>query len=126
MAKVLGVGGVFFKADNPDSLGAWYQRWLGVPVEPPYGASFKPASMPAGGFTVWGPFSADTTYFEPSSKPFMFNLVVDDLDGALAQAAEGGAEVVGEIQDEPYGRFGWFVDPEGNKVELWEPRPADG
>ena len=122
MAKVLGVGGVFFKASDPMKLGAWYQQWLGVPVEPPYGASFKPGTMPPGGFTAWAPFSDDTTYFEPSSKTFMFNLVVDDLADALAQVAEGGARIVGDVQDEPYGRFGWFVDPEGNKVELWEPK----
>ena len=121
MAKVLGVGGVFFKAKDPASLGAWYQEWLGVPVEPPYGAHFMPADMPAASLTVWCPFDAETTYFEPSTSPFMFNLVVDDLDGALAQVEEGGAEVVGEIMEESYGRFGWFVDPEGNKVELWQP-----
>jgi predicted enzyme related to lactoylglutathione lyase len=121
VAKALGVGGVFFKSEDPEKLGAWYKRWLGVPVEPPYGANFKPDTMPAGGLTVWAPFSAETTYFQPSAKPFMFNLVVDDLDGALAQVAEGGAEVMEERQDEEYGRFGWFVDPEGNKVELWEP-----
>lgn len=121
MARVLGVGGVFFKADDAEGLGAWYQKWLGVPVEPPYGANFMPADMPAGGLTVWGPFKASTDYFDPSTKPFMVNLVVDDLDGALAQVAEGGAEVVGEIMEESYGRFGWFVDPEGTKVELWQP-----
>jgi predicted enzyme related to lactoylglutathione lyase len=122
MAKVLGVGGVFFKATDPEKLGAWYRQWLGVPVEPPYGASFKSDTMPPGGVTVWAPFSADTTYFEPSQRAFMINLVVDDLAGALAQVTEGGAQIVGDVQDESYGRFGWFVDPEGNKVELWEPR----
>ena len=122
MARVLGVGGVFFKSEDPEKLGAWYQKWLGVPVEHPYGASLKSSDMPAGGVTVWAPFSASTTYFDPSTRDFMFNLVVDDLDGALAQVAEGGAEVVGEIQEEDYGRFGWFIDPEENKVELWEPK----
>ena len=121
MAKVLGVGGVFFKAEDPDSLGEWYKRWLGVPVDPPYGASFKSDHMPAGSFGVWAPFKQDTSYFEPSEKPFMVNLVVDDLDGALEQVREGGAQVIGTIEEMEYGRFGWFVDPEGNKVELWEP-----
>jgi predicted enzyme related to lactoylglutathione lyase len=122
MAKVVGVGGVFFKSEDPEKLGAWYQKWLEVPVEPPYGASFRPDTIPRGGFTVWGPFRKETEYFDPSRRDFMFNLMVDDLDGALAQVREGGAEIVGDIMEESYGRFGWFMDPEGNKVELWEPK----
>ena len=124
MAKVVGVGGVFFKSKDPETLGAWYQKWLGVPVEHPYGASFKPEGIPRGGFSVWTPFDSSTSYFDPSTSNFMVNLMVDDLDGALAQVEEGGAEIVGEIEAIEYGRFGWFVDPEGNKVELWEPREA--
>ncbi len=120
MAKVLGIGGVLFRADDPEALGDWYKRWLGVPVEHPWGASFQPADLPGKAFCVWAPFKQDTTYFA-AEKSFMFNLVVDDLDGALAQVKEGGAEVVEEIEDMEYGRFGWFFDPEGNKVELWEP-----
>jgi len=122
MAKVVGIGGVFFKSSDPEKLGAWYQKWLGAPVEPPYGASFRPDTVPVGGLTVWSPFKKDTDYFNPSTREFMINFMVDDLDGALSQVVEGGAEVVGEILDESYGRFGWFVDPEGNKVELWEPK----
>ncbi len=121
MAKVLGIGGVFFKTEDPEKLGAWYRKWLGMPVDPPYGASFLPGSVPVGGLTVWAPFDKETEYFEPSTSEFMVNLMVDDLDGALEQVTEGGATIVGEIMEESYGRFGWFVDPEGNKVELWEP-----
>ena len=120
MAKVLGIGGVFFRSKDPEKLGEWYARWLGVPVEHPWGASFKPTDLPGAAFGVWAPFKKDTDYFAPD-KAFMFNLVVDDLDGALAQVREGGAEVADGIEDMEYGRFGWFVDPEGNKVELWEP-----
>ncbi len=120
MAKVLGVGGVFFKAQDREALGEWYGRWLGVPWTQ-WGAAFRPQAMPADAWTAWGPFAADTKYFDPSKKELMFNLVVDDLDGALAQVVEGGAELVDEIGEEEYGRFGWFLDPEGNKVELWEP-----
>ena len=120
MAKALGVGGVFFKSRDPQKLGAWYKEWLGLPVEHPYGASMKKEGLPAGAFTVWSPFKQDTDYFA-SDKTYMFNLVVDDLDGALAQVKEGGAEVVEKIEEMEYGRFGWFFDPEGNKVELWEP-----
>jgi predicted enzyme related to lactoylglutathione lyase len=121
MAKVLGVGGVFFKSDDSKKLSAWYKKWLGVPAHPEWGASFTPDAVPAGGFTVWAPFKSDTTYFEPSTGSFMINLMVDDLDGALAQVARGGAEIVGNVEEFEYGRFGWFLDPDGNKVELWEP-----
>lgn len=124
MARVLGVGGIFFRARDPKALGEWYREWLGVPVSHPHGASFRPDAMPDGGLTVWTPFEHDTSYFEPADRQFMFNLVVDDLEEALDQVREGGAELVGEIEEYDYGRFGWFLDPEGNKVELWEPRPA--
>ena len=127
MAKVIGVGGVFFKTEDPQGLSAWYRDWLGLPIDETYGgASFRPDTMPRGGYTVWAPFQAFSTYFGPSTKAYMFNLVVDDLDGALAQVREGGAEIVGEIEEYEYGRFGWFLDPDGNKVELWEPRETSG
>lgn len=121
MAKALGVGGIFFKSEDPEKLGAWYQKWLGVPVEHPYGASFKPDTMPKAGWTAWAPFKASTNYFDPATKEFMINLVVDDLDGALDQVSRGGAKLVGKVEEFEYGRFGWFMDPEGNKVELWQP-----
>lgn len=121
MARVVGLGGIFFKSADPQALGDWYRRWLEVPVEHPHGAIFRARDMPEGGYSVWGAFAADTRYFDPSPRSFMFNLVVDDLEGALAQVREGGAQIVGEIEEYEYGRFGWFVDPEGNKVELWQP-----
>ena len=122
MAKVIGLGGVFFKSRDPQALGEWYQKWLGVPVESAWGgATFKPDQMPPGGYSVWSPFPADTKYFAPAEQSFMMNLVVDDLDGVLTQVSEGGAEIVGEIEESDFGRFGWFLDPEGNKVELWQP-----
>lgn len=125
MAKVLGVGGIFFKSPDTQALGEWYARWLGLRVEPWGGVVFRPDEMPPGGATIWSPFKETTDYFAPSGKDFMLNLVVDDLDAALAQVAEGGAEVTGRAE-EFNGRFGWFVDPDGNKVELWEPAvPAD-
>ncbi|UTW46240.1 VOC family protein [bacterium SCSIO 12696] len=122
MAKALGIGGVFFKSDNPKQLAQWYQRWLNVPVVDDYHfASFSPDTMPANSCGVWSPFQSDTDYFAPSDQSFMFNLIVDDLDGALAQVVEGGAKLIGEIDEQSYGRFGWFMDPDGNKVELWQP-----
>ena len=120
MAKVLGIGGVFFKSSDPARLRAWYGRWLGLPVDD-YGASLTPATIPPGGYTVWSPFAADTNYFAPSQASFMINLIVDDVDAALAQVREGGAQVVGAPEQHDYGRFGWFLDPDGNKVELWQP-----
>lgn len=125
MASVLGVGGVFFKCRDTDSLGEWYKKWLNMPLDPAFGgASLPPGKMPPNSFTVWGPFKEQSKYFDPSDRPFMINLVVDDLDGALRQVAKGGAKVMDEIQEEEYGRFGWFIDPEGTKIELWQP-PAD-
>lgn len=121
MARVLGVGGIFFKARDPVALGKWYADCLGLPVQAPYGASFPPADMPPGSMTVWAPFARDTEYFGSSGQEFMLNLLVDDLDGALAQVETAGGKRIGEIQEESYGRFGWFLDPDGNKVELWEP-----
>jgi predicted enzyme related to lactoylglutathione lyase len=121
MATVLGVGGLFFKSRDPEALGAWYQRWLGLQSEG-QAVTFSPTVMPPAGKTVWAPFPAATDYFQPSSKEFMFNLVVDNLDEALTQVREGGAEIVGSVEESDYGRFGWFLDPEQNKVELWEPR----
>ncbi len=122
MAKALGIGGAFFKSPDPKALVAWYSTWLGVSVdEQTQSVAFKPDQLPDGAFSVWAPFDAATEYFGPSAKPFMVNLIVDDLDGALSQVAEGGAEIVGEIEQYDFGRFGWFIDPDGNKVELWEP-----
>ena len=122
MAKVLGLGGFFFKSKDPVKLGQWYQRWLGMELESDHNSvSFKPSAMPEKGLSVWAPFSQDTEYFQPSQQPTMVNLIVDDVAEALSQVKEGGAEIIGEVEEYDYGTFGWFVDPEGNKVELWMP-----
>ena len=121
MAKVLGIGGIFFKSEDPQALMAWYQAALGLPAESADYASFSPATMPAGASTTFSPFKSSTDYFAPSRRDYMFNLVVDDLDGALGQVAAAGAELLGEVESYEYGRFGRFMDPDGNKVELWEP-----
>lgn len=121
MARVVGLGGVFFKANDPEKLGQWYKEWLELPVEHPYGASLKHELLPADSCSVWSPFKKDTTYFAPSDQSFMINLIVDDLDGCLARVREGGATVMPDVEDSEFGRFGWFMDPEGNKVELWQP-----
>ena len=126
--RVLGVGGVFFRSRDPARLGKWYQEHLGFQVEEwgdTRGTSFSPADMPANAFTVWSAFSKDTEYFGDSGQGYMINLVVDDLDAALEQVAAGGATVLDEREEHDFGRFGWFVDPDGNRVELWQPPASE-
>ena len=121
MAKVIGVGGVLFKTADPEATTAWYVRVLGFEATK-YGVTFPP--LPPGGQTVWSPFAADTAYFAPSDKPFMLNLVVDDLDAVLERVRAEGVEVLG-VQDESYGRFAWIMDPDGLKLELWQDPDAE-
>jgi predicted enzyme related to lactoylglutathione lyase len=118
MAKVLGFGGVFFKAADPKAVGEWYERVLGFSLEGWGGAVFPP---PARGHQVWSPFPADSDYFAPSDHALMVNLMVDDLDGVLARAAGAGVEPLGRTDDEAMGRFAWIMDPAGVKLELWQP-----
>ncbi len=121
MAKVTGLGGVFFRSPDAKALGEWYKEWLGLPVEHPYGAGIPHKQLSGKSLSVWAPFDRDTKYFGESGQSYMINLMVDDLAGALAQVKEGGAEVVPKTEDSEFGHFGWFVDPEGNRVELWQP-----
>ena len=121
MEKVVGIGGVFFKARDPKALVAWYREHLGVPVEPGqiYGTF---ASTAAGEQTVWTAFPADTSNFGPGPVSHMVNYRVRNLDAMLAQLRAGGAQVEDKVEDYDFGRFGWAKDPEGNRFELWEPR----
>jgi predicted enzyme related to lactoylglutathione lyase len=127
MPKVLGLGGLFFKSVDPDAMREWYGRVLGLSVEPWGGVVFTPDAAAAhpGAATVFSPFKADSDYFAPSDAAFMFNLMVDDLGGVLARCAEHGVEPVGALLDEANGRFAHILDPEGRKIELWEPRPME-
>jgi predicted enzyme related to lactoylglutathione lyase len=122
MERVLGLGGLFFKAKDPHALAAWYRDHLGVPIEEgqTYGTL---VSEGAGEQTVFSTFPATTTYFAPSEAPFMVNFRVRDLDAMLAQLRAAGARVDEKVEDHSYGRFGWAMDPEGNRVELWQPLP---
>ena len=120
MAKVLGVGGVYFKSPDPKALRAWYARWLGMYSEDA-GVTFHPDEMPAEAYTTWSPFPEGSRSFEPSDRDFMLSLVVDDLEAMLDKLDDSGVRVADEIEELPEGRVGWFVDPDGNKVELWEP-----
>jgi predicted enzyme related to lactoylglutathione lyase len=125
MAQVLGIGGIFFKAEDGDALKDWYVRVLGFKTEDWGGVVFQPQPR---GYQVWSPFKADTDYFAPSAAPYMLNLMVDDLDGVLAKAKAEGVEPTGRQDDETFGKFAWIMDPNGLKVELWEPaaKPSEG
>lgn len=120
MAKVIGLGGVFFKSPNPEALALWYKTHLGLPIEHWGGCAFRASELPKGSYAVWSPFDESSDYFYPSKHDFMFNLVVDDLEAILNQAAAGGATIVPQREDTEFGLFGWFIDPDGNKVELWQ------
>ena len=110
--KITGVGGVFFKADDADALRGWYRDNLGIDVDPQWGGAQI-------GDTVWTIFKASSKYFE---KPFMVNYRVADLDAMLAQLRAAGAQVDDKVDDTEFGRFGWATDPEGNRIELWQPK----
>ena len=124
MKRVTGIGGIFFKANDPDKLRSWYRVHLGIESEKEGGAIFKwrktddPTSERC---TVWSPFLADTDYFAPSTKPFMINLQVENLDEVLAQLKREGVDVNPGVETCDCGKFSWIMDPEGNRVELWEP-----
>ncbi len=123
MAKVLGIGGVFFKSKDPAALLKWYADVLGMPLQDWGGVLLMPENMAGhpGAATVFSPFKQDTTYFQPSTKDFMINLAVDDLDGVLASCAKHGVEAK-VLPDEPNGRFAHISDPEGTRIELWQPK----
>ncbi|HEY2858002.1 MAG TPA: VOC family protein [Terracidiphilus sp.] len=118
MAKVVGVGGVFLKAQDPKALSAWYVEHLGVPNSD-FGMAFE--GPEAAGMTLFTHFPAATKYFGDGPQQFMLNFRVDDMDGLLAKLAEAGVRIDPKRQDESYGRFAWIWDPEGNRVELWQP-----
>jgi predicted enzyme related to lactoylglutathione lyase len=121
MERVLGVGGIFFKARDPKTLAAWYRDHLGVPLETDQTyATFK--SSGAAEVTAWSTFPAETTYFGEGPAPFMLDYRVRDLDAMLAQLRAAGARVEERIEEYDFGRFGWAIDPEGNRFELWQPR----
>ncbi len=124
MKRVVGIGGVFFKAKDPEKLRAWYQKHLGLEPDPYGGVVFDcPASEgeQQTAQTVWSLFPNDTKYFDPSSAPFMINYRVENLAELLKQLRSEGVEVDERMEEYEYGRFGWIMDPEGNRIELWEP-----
>ena len=124
MKRVTGIGGVFFKSKDPKALGIWYKTHLGIDVQQWGGAAFqwKNADNPDGiGTTAWNPFAEDTSYLAPSLAPFMINYRVADLHALLAVLRAEGVEVLDKVDESEFGKFGWIIDPDGNKVELWQP-----
>lgn len=125
MAKVIGVGGIFFKSKDGKKLGAWYRKNLGFDVQSWGGAVFdweeKPASKHQR-FTVWSPFASDTKHFAPSREPYMINFIVDDLDALLKKLRKARVKIDKKgVEASEFGRFAWVMDPDGRKLELWEP-----
>ena len=124
MKRVTGIGGIFFKAKSPEKLRDWYQQHLGIEVEDYGGHTFKWRERDAPeqpGSTVWSVFPADTSYFGTNNLPFMVNYRVENLDAVLAALKAESVQVDEHIHEQEFGRFGWITDPEGNRIELWEP-----
>ena len=124
MKRVTGIGGIFFLGRDAEALRAWYQRHLGIDVQEWGGTAFRWSEKegdPCRGTTVWSIHPAASDPFAPGKAPFMVNYRVADLRALLDVLREEGCNVVGELQASEYGKFGWVMDPEGNKVELWEP-----
>jgi len=125
--KVTGIGGIFFKCQDPGNLKEWYNQHLGL-VTNEYGSLFefrssdKPESK---GYLQWSPFSSDTTYFEPSPKEFMINYRVENLEALVEELKKEGVTITDGIEAFEYGKFIHIMDPEGNKIELWEPNDAE-
>jgi predicted enzyme related to lactoylglutathione lyase len=124
MKRVTGIGGVFFKTADPAAAKDWYSRHLGFTAAQDGSVLFewnRPDKPGQPAYTVWSPFSGNTRYFDPSTKEFMINFRVENLEALLAELKKEGVQIVGEMETYEYGKFGWIMDPEGNKIELWEP-----
>jgi len=120
--KVTGIGGIFFKCAEPENVRKWYAEHLGFDPSP-YGSNFEWRHLDnpnKKGSTVWSPFAAKTDYFQPSTKDFMINLRVENLEWLLGELKNEGIEQIGEMQVLDYGKFAHIMDPDGNKIELWE------
>ena len=121
MKRVTGIGGIFFKAKDAPSLRAWYQRHLGIDVQEWGGAAFSwsdAEGKPTAGTTIWSVSPAEDGHL---AAPFMINYRVEDLHGLVKVLREEGCNVLDKIDESDYGKFAWVMDPEGNKVELWQP-----
>jgi predicted enzyme related to lactoylglutathione lyase len=124
MTRVTGIGGIFFKAKDATALRDWYRQHLGINLEAWGGTAFRwrgPETPTGEGTTVWSIFEGDSTYFDPSPAPFMINYRVADLEAVLAALRAEGCQVDDKLEASEFGKFGWVMDPEGNRIELWQP-----
>lgn len=120
MSKVTGIGGIFFKCENPEDMKKWYKNHLGIESDQ-YGGCFEWIKKDGKkGHTVWSLFTKNTKYFEPSQQQFMINYRVKDLKNLLKELNNQGVVQIGDIEESEFGKFGWILDPEGNKIELWQ------
>jgi catechol 2,3-dioxygenase-like lactoylglutathione lyase family enzyme len=119
---ITGIGGVFFKARAPKALATWYRDVLGLALQDWGGATLRPDAPSHPPVLVWNLFPEDTDYFAPSRRDLMINYAVDDLDAFLARITAKGVDVISRDDSDPGGKFAWIMDPEGNKLELWEPK----
>ncbi len=125
MTRVTGIGGIFIKAKDPAVMQAWYRKHLGIDVQDWGGATFRWNEPPTpDGATVWSIFPATSKYFDPSPAPFMVNYRVADLAALLTTLRAEGCVVDERLEESEHGKFGWVMDPEGNRIELWEPPPG--
>lgn len=124
MKRVTGIGGIFFKSKQSKETAEWYKKHLGLPTLKDCSTAFEwlekddPSEI---GYTVWSAFKQDTDYMNPSKSEFMINYRVENLKELMKVLKEEGVEICGEIEEYEYGKFGWIIDPEGRKIELWEP-----
>lgn len=127
MKRVTGIGGVFIKSRNPEELKAWYRTHLGMDIQDWGGMAFSwstPENPNPNGVTVWSVFKDSSQYFEPSQAKFMINYRVEDLQTVLDALRSEGCNVDTRTEESEFGKFGWVMDPDGNRVELWEPPPG--
>jgi predicted enzyme related to lactoylglutathione lyase len=121
MARVTGVGGVFIRARDPKALGDWYRRHLGVPFENGFAKFMWRDDADVSAQTIWAPFDRESDYFGSTEQHAMINFRVDELDALLVELTAAGVEIIPERSEDDNGRFAWITDPEGNRIELWEP-----
>jgi catechol 2,3-dioxygenase-like lactoylglutathione lyase family enzyme len=122
---ITGIGGVFFKAKDPKALAAWYRDVLGMPVQAWGGAALRYDAPQHPPVAAWSAFPATTKYFAPSTSDMMINYAVDDMDALLKRLHAKDVAILKQDDSDPNGRFAWILDPEGNKVELWEPKAKE-
>ena len=124
MKRVTGIGGIFFKAKDAPALQAWYKQHLGIDVQEWGGTAFEwtdAEGKPAGGMTVWSIDTQDSDHYSPSPAGFMINYRVEDLQALVKALREEGCNLLEKIEESEFGKFAWVIDPEGNKLELWQP-----